>query len=76
MKMTIANIRESDILTAILKDDLDDACAYLQGIAGITDGGIASVCFSDVDFDWATATKDEREEKTRAWLETEKVYES
>ncbi len=39
-------IRESDIASALTMDDLDDACAYLQGIAGSTDGGVAAVCFS------------------------------
>ena len=40
-------IRESDIATALAMDELDDACAFLQGIAGITDGGVAAVCFSE-----------------------------
>jgi hypothetical protein len=55
-------------------DDLDGACAYLQGIAGITDGGIAAVCFSDVTFDWARSGLHEREAMIRNWLQTERAY--
>ena len=37
----LGNIRESDIQTAVSMADLDAACAYLQDIADIEDGGIA-----------------------------------
>jgi hypothetical protein len=44
MTMThLGNIRESDIQTAVSMADLDAACAYLQDIADIEDGGIAAL---------------------------------
>ena len=49
----LGNIRESDIQTAVSMADLDAACAYLQDIADIEDGGIAALAFSDVNFDWS-----------------------
>ncbi len=73
MTININAITESDIATAIAMDDIDDACSYLQDIAGITDGGIAADCFSDVNFDWARdVTK--RERMTRDWLATERAF--
>jgi len=67
-------IRESDIATALGMDDLDDACAYLQGIAGITDGGIAGQVFSETTFDWETADRVAREHVVRVWLRVERAY--
>jgi hypothetical protein len=32
---------------------LTEPAPICKGIAGITDGGIAAVCFSDVTFDWS-----------------------
>jgi hypothetical protein len=43
--MTLSSIREGDVSIAIQKDDLDEACAYLQGVAGITTGDIAAQVF-------------------------------
>ena len=53
--MNLDAIRDGDIANAIGMDDLDDACRFLQDLAGISDGGIAAVCFSDLDFNWAKA---------------------
>jgi hypothetical protein len=70
--MRLQDIRESDILTTILMNDLDDACRYLQGIAGITDGGVAAMTFSG--FDWVHADRDQREVMVRNWIRIEAAY--
>jgi hypothetical protein len=75
MTKRIDDIRESDIATAIGMADLDDACAYLQGIAGIKDGGVAAQAFSDVNFNWNTADHNVRERKVREYIKMERVYE-
>ncbi len=67
-------IRDSDIATAVAMNDLDEACAFLQGIAGITTGDVAAACFSDVTFDWSRSGLAEREAMIRNWLRTERVY--
>ena len=74
MAINLDAIRESDIATALGMDDLDAACAHLQGIAGITDGGVAGQVFSDVNFDWRTADRAARERMVRAWLRAERAY--
>jgi hypothetical protein len=66
-------ITAADIATAVAMNDLDDACRHLQNIAGITDGGVAGMCFSDINFDWASATLGDREVKIRGWLQTERA---
>jgi hypothetical protein len=70
--MRFQDIRESDVLTAIPMNDLDDACRYLQGIAGITDDGVAAMTFSG--FDWVHADRDEREVMVRNWIRIEAAY--
>jgi hypothetical protein len=67
-------ITESDIQRAIEIDDIDAAVLGLQTIAGIDDGGIASVCFSDIGFDWPTASREQRLDKVRGWLKVEAAY--
>jgi len=77
--MTVADIdkiTDHDIAAAVAIDDLDSACAMLQAIAGIADGGVAGVVFSDIDFDWPTATAKGREAMIRHWLATERGYAS
>jgi hypothetical protein len=75
MTMThLGNIRESDIQTAVSMADLDVACAYLQDIADIEDGGIAALAFSDANFDWTAANRGERESAIRAWLKLEAFH--
>jgi hypothetical protein len=75
MTMThLGNIRESDIQTAVSMADLDAACAYLQDIADIEDGGIAALPLSDVNFDWSAANRGERESAIRAWLKLEAIH--
>ena len=53
----LGNIREGDIQTAVSMADLDVACAYLQDIADIEDGGIAALAFSDANFDWTAQSR-------------------
>ena len=67
-------ITDHDIAAAVAMDDLDSACGMLQAIAGITDGGVAGVVFSDIDFDWPTATARAREAMIKHWLATERGY--
>jgi hypothetical protein len=73
MRINIDLIKESDIAHAIRINDIDEACLYLQTIAGITDGGIASICMSDTTFDWERDVED-REDMVRSWLQTEAAY--
>jgi hypothetical protein len=73
-KTNLDAISDADIAAAIQMDDLDAACRHLQDIAGITDGGVASVCFRDINFDWKTADRASREQRIRAWLQTERHY--
>lgn len=70
--MNLDAIREGDIATAVGMADLVEACAYLQGIAGITDGGVAADCFNGVD--WTTADPLVREQRIRHWLATEQHF--
>jgi hypothetical protein len=67
-------ITPQDIEAAASMPDLDAACLSLQEIAEIEDGGVAAMCFSDINFEWETATKDDRMAKIANWLETEKRY--
>ena len=70
MTSQIDLITEANIAKAIAMDDIDDACVYLQGIAGITDGGIASICFSG--FDWEEATPADRLDALYSWIDAER----
>jgi hypothetical protein len=74
MTKRLDDIRESDIATAISMDDLDEACAYLQDIAGITDGGVAGQVFSDINFEWGSADHAARERKIVEWIKVERLY--
>jgi hypothetical protein len=47
----LSRITEADIAFAASIDDVDVAVIGLQNIAGIDDGGIASLCFPD-DEEW------------------------
>ena len=57
------------IAAAAKMDDADAAALSIQEPHGITDGGIASMFFSDLD--WATASRAEREQMLRDWLRYE-----
>jgi hypothetical protein len=70
----IDKITDHDIGAAVAMDDSDSACAMLRAIAGIADGRVAGIVFSDIDFDWRAATTKQREAMIRRWLATERGY--
>lgn len=61
-----------DLWEASRTRDIDEAVAKLQDKAGIMDGGIAGMVFSG--FDWSKAAVDQRVEKIKEWIETERTY--
>lgn len=67
-------ITEDDIAKACAMDDLDEACASLQKIAGIDDGGVAGQCFAGETLTWETATNATRMALIANWLKTERNY--
>jgi hypothetical protein len=71
--MTVRNITFGEIEDAAFVADIDDAIARLQAIAGITDGGVASVAFSGFDWDGASATS--RIERICRWMVSERIDE-
>lgn len=59
-------------------DDLDTACATLQDVLGVTDGGLAGVAFSDLDdkagpgrMTWADLPAPVRHERLVAYIKSE-----
>lgn len=72
--MSVTAITHLDISMAAQMGDLDAACLHLQQIAGITDGGIAAHCFSDVQWSWEEASLESRERKLRTWLLVERIH--
>jgi hypothetical protein len=68
---TINRITDVDIATAAAMDDLDSACGLLGALAGIPDGDIAASVFSDVHFDWRSASRTARAARIRSWLNME-----
>jgi hypothetical protein len=71
--MTVRNVTLGAIHAASKVDDIDDAIAPLQAVAGITDGGVASIAFSG--FDWTGATPTKRLGEIVRWLMLERHYE-
>jgi hypothetical protein len=71
--MSVFQVTDSDIVAAARVDDVDAAVLMLQNIAGIDDGGVASICFSG--FDWEVASNIERIHQLHAWLRIERAYE-
>lgn len=65
-------VKDSDIEEAAQIDDLDAALLPMMNLAGITDGGIAGMVFSDTLFDWETADMAAREGKLRQWVMAER----
>jgi hypothetical protein len=57
--------------------DLDDACFILQAVMGVTDGGMASHVFSDIDDDggWNAMPMGERVDRLRQYVRTEHAFE-
>jgi hypothetical protein len=68
-----ANIKMDDVGRASQLGDEDAAFAMLQEIAGITDGGVASLVLSG--FDWSKADQWARVQKIAEWIRAEKNYE-
>lgn len=64
-----SEISDQEIATAIRMSDLDNACAFLQVLMGIEDGGLAGAFFAS--FDWVNASQAERENMIRRWLDAE-----
>jgi hypothetical protein len=66
------SIRHNDVLTAMLMNTLDEACAYLQHKGGITSGDVAAQVFAG--FDWQCADLTTREAMLRKYIAAEQVY--
>jgi len=72
-KGSVGNVRLADIVAAAKMDDLDEAAASIQTIAGITDGGVAGMC---LDYDlWRQYGSEAREKALLAWLRLERYHE-
>ena len=63
---------------AVQKDNIDEACGLLQTSLGVTDGGVAGVCFSDVavhpeedGIDWAALDVLTRHRRLCDYIKTE-----
>lgn len=69
----VAAIGANDLSRASYTNDIDVAVRSLQDIAGITDGGIAGICFSG--FDWNEASPVERLDQLYSWIKTERNFE-
>lgn len=81
--MTNKDTRPKDNLTDALldatnKDDLDAACATLQDALGVTDGGLAAICFSDLSDDpqddqesWRNLSMVERRSRLISYIKSE-----
>lgn len=64
-------ILESQVRHACEIPNLDDACFFIQTLLGVTDGGIASIVFSDVTFDWSVESLQGRMAKMREYIRAE-----
>lgn len=71
--MSVTKITFADIEKAANIDDVDVALKGLQDIAGITDGGIAGIVFSDID--WKKESIEERHKILIHYLRVERRYE-
>ena len=59
------------------EDDIDDAMKELQGIIGVTDGGVCGMYFSkydDADEHWASSNEKQRMEDVKGYLADETSY--
>jgi hypothetical protein len=74
--MSVTRIRIEDVGRATQIDDLDAALLTLMKIAGIDDGGIAGIVFSDFGPEaWEQADQWTRVQKIAEWIRTERNYE-
>ena len=65
---------QDNVLT---EDDIDDAMKELQGIIGVTDGGVCGMYFSkydDADEHWASSNEKQRMEDVKGYLADETSY--
>jgi len=68
----------SALQAATRRDGLDEACRILQDALGVTDGGLAGVCFSDLDDQpedggqtWKDISLSERRARLTSYLKSE-----
>jgi len=71
--MAVASAKESDIELAAAMDNVDRAAKYLQDIAGITTGDVASHYLNEER--WAGANRTVRIRLLQEWLKAEILYE-
>ena len=70
--INLDRITDVAIATVAAMDDLDSARGLLQALAGIPDGdNVAASLFSDVHFDWRSASRTARAARIRSWLNME-----
>jgi len=72
-KSQIAGARAA-IPHAASKNDLDEACLILQDILGVTDGGVAAMCFSGTSDDWFNWSQSLRVAALEDYLRTEIIW--
>jgi hypothetical protein len=61
----------------LLEDDIDEAMRELQGIIGVTDGGVCGMYFSkydDADEHWSSSNEKQRMEDIKGYLADETSY--
>jgi len=68
----LTKIADADIELVVQWDDEDVAIGALQDLAGITDGGVAAMAFSE--FDWIGSSREQRAKQVHAWLALEALY--
>lgn len=73
MTIDLSKITPQMIQAAVLVDDLDAAISPLQDAAGITDGGVADMAFTQRDT-WEGVGKATREEQIKDWINLEKIH--
>jgi len=68
----LAKIADADIELVVQWDDEDVAIGARQDLAGITDGGVATMAFSE--FDWLGSSREQRAKQVHASLDLEALY--
>ncbi len=71
--MAVASVEQNDIEHAAGMNNVDRAAKYLQDIAGITTGDVASHYLNEEK--WASANRTARIRLLREWLKAEVLYE-
>lgn len=66
---------DAAIKSAVACDDLDEACRFIQGALGVTDGGVAGMYFSGPQGDsWETLSRDDRLDAMRSYIASEVLW--